>query len=137
MTFDSPIPISSATTAMPTSMSAFDGHHTIIADLVPPPTGNTVFSATIDDQGQIIQWNISFATIFGGTIVTRNLGLDQIDLANFAPGNNAGSVENNPGTWTVTTDVPEPSTWAMLLLGFAGLGFMAYRRKSKPAVRFV
>jgi hypothetical protein len=27
------------------------------------------------------------------------------------------------------TAVPEPSTWAMLLLGFAGLGFMAYRRK--------
>ena len=26
--------------------------------------------------------------------------------------------------------VPEPSTWMMLLLGFAGLGFMAYRRKS-------
>jgi hypothetical protein len=30
--------------------------------------------------------------------------------------------------------VPEPSTWAMLLLGFAGVGFMAYRRKSKPAL---
>src|SRR4029077_7392290 len=30
--------------------------------------------------------------------------------------------------------VPEPSTWAMLLLGFAGLGFMTYRRKSKPAL---
>jgi hypothetical protein len=26
--------------------------------------------------------------------------------------------------------VPEPSTWAMLILGFAGLGFMAYRRKN-------
>ena len=30
--------------------------------------------------------------------------------------------------------VPEPSTWAMLILGFAGIGFMAYRRKSRPAV---
>ena len=28
--------------------------------------------------------------------------------------------------------VPEPSTWAMMLLGFAGVGFMAYRRKMKP-----
>lgn len=28
--------------------------------------------------------------------------------------------------------VPEPSTWAMMILGFCGLGFMAYRRKSKP-----
>lgn len=25
--------------------------------------------------------------------------------------------------------VPEPSTWAMMLLGFAGVGFFAYRRK--------
>jgi PEP-CTERM motif len=25
--------------------------------------------------------------------------------------------------------VPEPSTWAMMILGFCGLGFMAYRRK--------
>jgi hypothetical protein len=30
--------------------------------------------------------------------------------------------------------VPEPSTWAMLILGFAGIGFMAYRRKSRPAM---
>ena len=27
--------------------------------------------------------------------------------------------------------VPEPSTWAMMLLGFAGLGFAGYRRGSK------
>lgn len=28
--------------------------------------------------------------------------------------------------------VPEPSTWAMMLLGFAGVGFMACRRKPTP-----
>jgi hypothetical protein len=33
----------------------------------------------------------------------------------------------------VAPAVPEPSTWAMMLLGFAGVGFMAYRRKAKPA----
>ena len=27
---------------------------------------------------------------------------------------------------------PEPSTWAMMLLGFAGLGFAGFRRTSKP-----
>jgi hypothetical protein len=32
---------------------------------------------------------------------------------------------------TVTPAVPEPSTWAMMLLGFCGLGYMAYRRKSQ------
>ena len=34
----------------------------------------------------------------------------------------------------VVAAVPEPSTWAMILLGFAGLGFMAYRRKAEPAL---
>jgi hypothetical protein len=31
--------------------------------------------------------------------------------------------------------VPEPSTWAMMLLGFAGLGFAGYRRArmARPA----
>ena len=38
------------------------------------------------------------------------------------------------GSMTAITAVPEPSTWAMMILGFAGLGFMAYRRKSKPAL---
>jgi hypothetical protein len=31
--------------------------------------------------------------------------------------------------------VPEASTWAMMLLGFAGVGFMAYRRKGQGAFR--
>jgi hypothetical protein len=31
---------------------------------------------------------------------------------------------------TTTPAVPEPSTWAMMILGFAGLVFMAYRRKT-------
>jgi hypothetical protein len=39
------------------------------------------------------------------------------------------------GNWNVTissvADVPEPSTWVMMILGFASLGFMAYRRKQK------
>lgn len=38
-------------------------------------------------------------------------------------------VDGNP---SLTTGVPEPSTWAMMILGFCGVGFMAYRRKSGP-----
>lgn len=30
--------------------------------------------------------------------------------------------------------VPEPSTWAMMVFGFAGVGFMAYRRRSNGSV---
>jgi hypothetical protein len=35
---------------------------------------------------------------------------------------------------TPASSVLEPSTWAMMILGFAGIGLMAYRRKSKPAL---
>lgn len=36
----------------------------------------------------------------------------------------------SPGVFAPTSAVPEPSTWAMMILGFAGVGFMAYRRRS-------
>jgi PEP-CTERM motif len=32
------------------------------------------------------------------------------------------------------TPIPEPSTWAMMALGFAGLGFAAFRRSRKDSV---
>jgi|SRR6185437_11651862 len=32
-------------------------------------------------------------------------------------------------TVSVTAAVPEPSTWAMMIVGFCGIGFLAYRRK--------
>jgi hypothetical protein len=39
------------------------------------------------------------------------------------------SFEIPPGFYIAT--VPEPSTWAMLLIGFAVVGFMAYRRSER------
>jgi hypothetical protein len=51
-------------------------------------------------------------------------------LGNFSYSNE--SFVLSPETITVSvSDVPEPSTWAMLLIGFAGIGFAAYRRKFK------
>jgi hypothetical protein len=49
-----------------------------------------------------------------------------------------GFVASTPDLTTVTlvsSVVPEISTWAMMLLGFAGLGFAAYRRRS-PLLRW-
>lgn len=42
--------------------------------------------------------------------------------------------QNDVLTISAVAAVPEPSTWAMMILGFAGVGFMAYRRKGKPAL---
>jgi hypothetical protein len=44
----------------------------------------------------------------------------------------------NPGVNNVSgqiTATPEPATWAMMILGFIGVGFTAYRRKSQGALR--
>jgi hypothetical protein len=39
---------------------------------------------------------------------------------------------------SLNSAVPEPSTWAMMILGFAGVGFLAYRRRGQgQALRLV
>ena len=48
----------------------------------------------------------------------------------------AGNLYNALGPTTITeAAVPEGSTWAMLLIGFAALGFAGYRRR-RPTVAF-
>jgi hypothetical protein len=49
-------------------------------------------------------------------------GVEYYNLQGSAMVSNAG---------TFSSAVPEPSTWAMMLLGFAGLGYAAYRRGGK------
>ena len=41
----------------------------------------------------------------------------------------AQAIEGNYLYSVAVGAVPEPSTWAMTILGFCGLGFMAYRRR--------
>jgi PEP-CTERM motif len=43
------------------------------------------------------------------------------------PDSGAGTVTVTP----ITSGVPEPSTWAMMLAGFAGLGLLGYRKTVK------
>lgn len=57
----------------------------------------------------------------------NNTGAGSTDWTNF-------SITADRFSGLVTSGVPEPSTWATMLIGFAGVGFMVYRRKSKPAV---
>ena len=37
----------------------------------------------------------------------------------------------------INAAIPEPSTWAMLLVGFAGVGFAGYRRSQKGSAAIV
>ena len=45
------------------------------------------------------------------------------------------SIEVSPNIGNVAASAPEASTWAMMLTGFAGLGFAGFRASRKTAVR--
>jgi hypothetical protein len=79
--------------------------------------------------------------------IGSNLFSNQLDLTSVFSSADTGHIKliqisgGNFGLWdvqlssiTVSSPVPEPSTWAMMILGFFGVGFMAHRRKSKPAL---
>jgi hypothetical protein len=53
-----------------------------------------------------------------------------------ANGSPSDLVVNSAATFSAPS-VPEPSTWAMLLVGFAGLGFGAFRRSRKGDISIV
>jgi hypothetical protein len=61
--------------------------------------------------------------VLGGDItkVIMSSGFAAFEADNFAVVNQTSSVK----------PVPEASTWAMMIIGFIGVGFLAYRRKSK------
>jgi hypothetical protein len=48
--------------------------------------------------------------------------------------NTSNSPTNHDNLVSATISaVPEPSTWAMMILGFVGVGFVAYRRRGQAA----
>jgi hypothetical protein len=66
-------------------------------------------------------------------------GLGGFDSVKFSTGDTAFEFAFTASpNLTVTPAVPEPSTWAMMIAGFAGVGFVSYRQKSnEPALRIV
>ena len=76
-----------------------------------------------------------------GPFTLNGVTISDIHFVLYGDGTYDGSKWTNPenGTSTlkivadfkdvVAPPVPEPSTWAMMILGFAGVGFVAYRRK--------
>jgi hypothetical protein len=83
------------------------------------------------DNGAVAFWELYLLDVKGHYLGTAgNSPYGSYDLA--VVGSNILSLSDFSGVWNVSA-VPEPSTWAMMILGFVGVGFMAYRRKSKPA----
>jgi hypothetical protein len=103
------------------------------------------FSASLDVM-QTINIDLNGASPFGSNfpgpgLIRETLTAIETDTINRAP--LAGVLGNvtfhGSVTYTYTprlgSPIPEPSTWAMMLIGFSGLGYAAFRRKG--AVRAV
>jgi hypothetical protein len=85
---------------------------------------NVITSGTSDGTSNSLASTYEY--YFFGLAPTDTHGGDNVLLASLT-----GTPTN------LTAPVPEPSTWAMLILGFFGMGFVAYRQKGKPALRLV
>jgi hypothetical protein len=87
------------------------------------------FSAGGTGAPNLDPFNPTLSGVFTGTLVsgqTYTIGLVGNPNITGAGGNYSGYV-NGDVTWSIT-GVPETSTWVMMLAGFAGLGFVGYRR---------
>jgi PEP-CTERM motif len=79
--------------------------------------GNTIFDQTNLPASSYTEHSFTVAATSNSTVLSLTFRDDP------------GFFSLDDVSVNVASAVPEPSTWAMLLIGFAGLGFMAYRRK--------
>jgi hypothetical protein len=94
-------------------------------------TGYGTLSVNLVNPG----FGISSFGIFGNFTYTASSPVDPIGLpGGGAPVDPIGTPGGDPPGGA--SAVPEPSTWAMLLLGFAGLGYAGFRRSKGPIAAF-
>jgi hypothetical protein len=109
-------------------------------DLLGSPGATSDKSAAI----QIAIWSVEYGNDFAYTGVDNNIpNLVSAYIGNvtgafplWKPYSNFVTLTEAGNQNLITTSVPEPSTWAMMLLGFAGLGFAGYRRTKKSTAAF-
>ena len=85
------------------------------------------------DQPYFIEMNVTAIAHPSGTATAFLDPYLSLDPSLVAQGYSIITSEGIGNSSTVNSAVPEPSTWAMMILGFAGVGFTA-RRKSKSAL---
>jgi hypothetical protein len=91
---------------------------------------NTAGANVQFQNGQFFAVGPLFASTAAAVFTTNGNQYTYFDFGTFLSTN---------GTITATlrspvAAVPEPSTWAMLMLGFAGVGFVTYRRRKTAAL---
>jgi PEP-CTERM motif len=144
--FAAPLGMGNSTTTGTTYMSV-EGGGEEMATWATPQTSLAIYWGSIDgDAGGNQNLNSLAITVDGFTLT----GADLVALGALGRGDQTNPLDNelvritglapftevtfsstqNAFEFSLAT-VPEPSTWAMMALGFAGLGYAAFRRNSK------
>ena len=87
-------------------------------------------------SGAITNWNWGLSLPFHAAIFSENDSGGILDgaTANSGLTNFYNAVYGNAGNWSLVAATPLPSTWTMLIAGFVGLGFLAYRGSKRVAL---
>jgi hypothetical protein len=93
---------------------------------------------TLNAMGQVTSWFLYLNSEGADKPLIYTIGNDAVlptmdyGLSGCETLVNTGGPDPVGGTWQVAA-VPEPSTWAMMILGFLGISFLGYRRKSSAS----
>lgn len=94
----------------------------------------TILTITHDDGASVFQGATQFGpTVSGPTAQVTDVVTVKTTGDTFLYYSRQNGTPSILGVDALAPAVPEPSTWAMMILGFAGVGFMAYRRKRQVA----
>jgi hypothetical protein len=93
--------------------------------------GGTVNFTFLHADGTI---DTSTVTLTSGLLGLQTFDFNESDLTSVSFVNGPFFLEQFDNVVVSTSAVPETPTWAMMILGFCGLGFMTSRRKNKIAL---
>lgn len=144
--YPSPSPALSASLTI--NGKTFNEDPTIYADFQESPISKGLFQAyagvgEFDNDSVSLALNVvtsdpnapQFSSLAAPFSYTSVAGDDNLGRFTFGADNlfllSNTVTQTNP---TFTAAVPEPSTWAMMILGFFGIGFLTYRRKNQMAL---
>ena len=90
----------------------------------------TYWLAAIASDGSYVDWNINYD--IPKTLMAFEANF-RADPSPWQANDDDAAQVRIEGVYAVAA-VPEPSTWAMMALGFAGVGYMTYRRRKVAAL---
>ncbi len=94
---------------------------------------NTVSDITLSPVGQHPTGGGGFTSADRVRLQQPDLGRSTVHAEPSRSRTSSRAVETRPRWTCMASAVPEPSTWAMMILGFLGLGFLGYRKSSKTS----